>query len=711
MKLNAILVPVVAIGTLAACNNAGNDNNTANLKDVNNPFFTKSTLQYQAPEFDKIKTEHFKPAFDSGMVQQNAELEKIVANTEAPTFANTILPLETSGEILKRAQLVFFNFTSANTNDDIQKLEEEYAPKFSAHNDGIYLNDKLFQRVKAIYNSRDSIKDAEDKKLVEFYFENFEMAGANLSDADKDKLKKLNEQEAGLIANYTSKLLAARKDAAVIFDKAEELDGLNAEELKAAQSDAEAAGQKGKYLIALQNYTQHPLLQNLKNRATREKIFKASWTRAERGDKNDTRAIIEQLAKLRLQKAKLLGKPNFAAWTLQDQMAKNPEAAKNLLKQMATPAVAKAKAEAAELQKLIDAEGGNFKLEPWDWNFYAEKLRKAKYDLDEAEMKPYFEVTTVLEKGVFYAAEKLYGVTFKKRTDIPVYHPDVVAYEVFDRDGKSIAIYYLDFYTRDNKSGGAWMSNYVDQSHLLKQQPVITNVYNYQKPAPGSPSLISFDDVETMFHEFGHSIHGLFANQKYVSLSGTAVPRDFVEFPSQINEHWALEPSVLKNYAIHYQTKQPIPQSLLDKMKNAAGFNQGYMATELTAAAALDMAWHTITDESQVKDALSFEENALSELGLLVKEVPTRYHSPYFLHIWGNGYSAAYYAYIWSEVLDQDAYQWFVNNGGMTRENGDRFREFILSIGNTQNLNEAFKKFTGHTADIKPLLRSKGFIQ
>ena len=709
MKLNAILVPVVAIGTLAACNNAGNDKNTANIKDVNNPFFTKSSLQYQAPEFDKIKTDHFKPAFDSGMVQQNAELEKIVANSEAPTFENTILPLETSGEILKRAQLVFFNFTSANTSDEIQKLEEEYAPKFSAHNDGIYLNDKLFQRVKAIYNSRDSIKDAEDKKLVEFYFENFEMAGANLSDADKDKLKKLNEQEAGLIASYTSKLLAARKDAAVVFDKAEELDGLNAEELKAAQSDAEAAGQKGKYLIALQNYTQHPLLQNLKNRATREKIFKASWTRAEKGDKNDTRSLIEQLAKLRLQKAKLLGKPNFAAWTLQDQMAKNPEAAKNLLKQMAKPAVAKAKAEAAELQKLIDAEGGNFKLEPWDWNYYAEKLRKAKYDLDESEMKPYFEVTTVLEKGVFYAAEKLYGVTFKKRTDIPVYHPDVVAYEVFDRDGKSIAIYYLDFYTRDNKSGGAWMSNYVNQSHLLKQQPVITNVYNYQKPAAGSPSLISFDDVETMFHEFGHSIHGLFANQKYVSLSGTEVPRDFVEFPSQINEHWALEPSVLKNYALHYQTKQPIPQVLLDKMKNAAGFNQGYMATELTAAAALDMAWHTITDESQIKDALSFEENALSELGLLVKEVPTRYHSPYFLHIWGNGYSAAYYAYIWSEVLDQDAYQWFVNNGGMTRENGDRFREFILSIGNTQDLNEAFKKFTGHSADIKPLLRSKGF--
>lgn len=711
MKSNYIIVSLAAAAGFTACSDAGDSKNTANYKDVNNPFFKESTLQYKAPEFDKIKTEHFKPAFDTGMVQQNAEIDKIVNNTEAPTFENTVVPLEMSGEILKRAQIVFFNFTSANKDKELIALEEEYAPKFSAHNDNISLNDKLFARIKTVYDNRASIQDPEDKKLVENYFEKFEMAGANLNAEDKAKLKKLNEEEAGLSAKFSNQLLAATKGGAVLFDDVAALEGLSAEEIDAAKSDAEAAGQKGKYLITLLNTTQQPVLQSLKNRASREKIYKASWTRAEKGDANDTRGTIEQLAKLRLQKAKLLGQANYAGWKLQDQMAKNPSAAKAMLKQIATPAVAMAKNEAAELQKLIDSENGGFKLEPWDWTYYSEKLRKAKYDLDEAQIKPYFEITTVLEKGVFFAAEKLYGVTFVKRTDLPVYHPDVVAYEVFDKDKKSMAIYYLDFYARDNKIGGAWMSNYVEQSTLLNQKPVIVNVYNYQKPAKGRPSLISFDDVETMFHEFGHSIHGLVAKQKYTSLSGTNVPRDFVEFPSQINEHWALEPSVLKNYAIHFETKQVIPQDLLDKMDKAAGFNQGYAVTELAAAAALDMAWHSISDESQIGDALNFEQKALTEVGLLVNEVPPRYHSPYFNHIWGGGYSAGYYAYIWSEILDQDAYQWFKDNGGMKRENGDRFRDYILSIGNTKDLNQAFKDFTGHAADIKPLLRSKGFIQ
>lgn len=711
MKNSHIIVALAAAAGMSACSDAGDTKNTANYKDVNNPFFKKSTLQYQAPEFDKIRSEHFKPAFDTGMAQQNAEVDKIIKNTEAATFENTIVPLETSGEILKRAQIVFFNFTSANKDDELVRLEEEYAPKFSAHSDNIFLNDRLFARVKTVYDGRAALQDAEDRKLVELYFEKFEMAGANLAAEDKDKLKKLNEEEAGLSAKFSNQLLAATKGGSVLFDDVAALEGMSAEEIEAAKSDAEAAGQKGKYLVTLLNTTQQPVLQSIRNRATREKIYKASWSRAEKGDGNDTRATIEQMAKLRLQKAKLLGKPNYAAWKLQDQMAKDPSAAKAMLQQIAAPAVAMARNEAVELQKLIDAEGGGFKLEPWDWSYYAEKLRKAKYDLDEAQIKPYFEITTVLEKGVFFAAEKLYGVTFKKREDLPVYHKDVVAYEVFDKDGSSMAIYYLDFYARDNKIGGAWMSNYVEQSTLLDQKPVIVNVYNYQKPAAGRPSLISFDDVETMFHEFGHSIHGLVAGQKYTSLSGTNVPRDFVEFPSQINEHWALEPSVLKNYAIHFETKQPIPQELLDKMDKAAGFNQGYAVTELAAAAALDMAWHSITDESQIGDALSFEEKALKEVGLLVKEVPPRYHSPYFNHIWGGGYSAGYYAYIWSEILDQDAYQWFKDNGGMTRENGDRFREYILSIGNTKDLNQAFKDLTGRAADIKPLLRSKGFIQ
>lgn len=489
------------------------------------------------------------------------------------------------------------------------------------------------------------------------------------------------------------------------------MDGLSADEIAAAASDAKEAGHPGKYLLALQNTTQQPLLQNLKNRGTREKLFKASWTRAEKGDANDTRSTIEKLVRLRLQKAKLMGKKDFAEWKLQDQMAPNPEAALDLMKQLAKPAVEQAKKEQAEIQALIKSQGGNFNVEPWDWNFYAEQVRKAKFDLDENEIKPYFEVNTVLEKGVFYAAEKFFGLTFKKRTDLPVYHPDVVTYEVFDQAGKSIALYYLDFYTRPSKSGGAWMNNYVEQSHLMGTKPVITNVYNYQKPAPGKPSLISFDDVTTLFHEFGHSIHGMSANQKYASLSGTSVPRDFVEFPSQINEHFALVPEVIKNYAVHYETKQPIPQALIDKIKKASTFNQGYMTTELVSAAMTDMMWHTVTDESQFKPVLDFEKQALASNGFTLSAVPPRYHSPYFAHVFGGGYSAGYYAYIWAETLDADAWEWIQANGGMTRENGDRYRKYILSVGNSEDLNEAYRKFTGRNPDIKPLLRNRGFIK
>lgn len=463
--------------------------------------------------------------------------------------------------------------------------------------------------------------------------------------------------------------------------------------------------------MALQNTTQQPLLQNLKNRSTREKLFKASWIRAEKNDKNDTREIIEKSAKLRLKKAQLLGKKSFAEWKLQDQMAQTPEKAMDLLSKLATPAVAKAKEELVEIQKLVDAQKGGFTVEPWDWNFYAEQVRKAKYDLDESEIKPYFEVQTVLENGVFFAAEKFYGITFKKRTDLPVYHPDVVTYEVFDRDGKSMALYYLDFYTRSNKSGGAWMNNFVEQSHLLGQKPVIVNVFNYQKPAPGKPSLISYDDVSTMFHEFGHTLHGLFANQKYPSISGTNTPRDFVEFPSQINEFFALEPSVLKNYALHYQTKEPMPQSLVDKIKKASSFNQGYASTELVSAATLDMNWHSVTNENQLKPVLEFEKEVLKKYGFTLPQVPPRYHSPYFAHIWGGGYSAGYYAYMWSDMLNSAAWDWIEKNGGMTRKNGDKFRATILSVGNSKDLNQAFRDFTGKDPDIQPLLIDKGFAK
>ncbi|PRA97692.1 dipeptidyl carboxypeptidase II [Chryseobacterium sp. MYb7] len=673
-----------------------------------NPFMKKSKLQYEAPEFDKIKNEHFKPAFEYGLKQHEAEIIKIANNPAAPTFENTIVALEKSGEVLRRAQIVFSNLTSANTNPTLQALDEEYAPIFAAHSDKLYLNENLYKRIQSI---KEDGLDSESKRLVQYYKQNFEIAGANLSAADKEKLKQLNQELASLSTQYSNKLLEARKQGGVFFSDAKELDGLSADEIAAAASDAKTAGQPGKYLLALQNTTQQPLLQNLKNRATREKLFKASWTRAEKGDANDTRSTIEQLAKLRLKKAQILGKKNFAEWKLQDQMAKTPEAATKLMNQIATPAVETAGREAKDIQDLIDQQKGGFKVEPWDWNFYAEQVRKAKFDLDESQIKPYFEITTVLEKGVFFAAEKFYGLTFKKRTDLPVYHPDVVTYEVFDHDGKSIAIYYLDFYTRDSKNGGAWMSNFVEQSYLLGTKPVIVNCYNYQKPAPGKPSLISYDDVSTIFHEFGHSIHGMFASQKYPSLSGTNVPRDFVEFPSQINEHWALDPVVLKNYAVHYETKQPIPQALVDKIKKASTFNQGYMTTELVSAAELDMDWHTVSNDSQFIPVLDFEKQSLASHGFNLATVPPRYHTPYFAHIWGGGYSAGYYAYLWSETLDNDAWEWISKNGGLTRENGDRFRKYILSVGNSVDLNQAFRDFTGHDPDIKPLLRNRGFIK
>ena len=705
--LSALGFGITSCSTMKNTETSATESVAVSPEMASNPFMTKSKLQYQAPEFDKIKNEHFKPAFDYGMKVQLAEIKKIAENKDAPTFDNTVLALENSGEVLKRAQIVFFNLTGSNTNPTLQQIDEEFAPKFAAQEDQIFLNDKLYQRFKAVDTSK---LDAESKRLTEYYLQKFEIAGADLSATQKEQVKKVNAELATLATQFSNKLLDARKNGGVLITDVKELDGLSADEIAAAAADAKTAGKTG-YLLTLLNTTQQPLLQNLKNRATREKLFKASWYRAEKGNNDDTRNILERQAKLRMDKAHLLGKKSFAEWKLQDQMAKTPENAMNLLAQLATPAVETAKRERDEIQALIDKQNGGFNLEPWDWNFYAEQVRKEKYDLDENQIKPYFEVRTVLEKGVFFAAEKFYGITFKVRNDLPVYHPDVTAYEVFDRDGKSLAIYYLDFYTRDNKNGGAWMSNFVEQSHLNGTKPVIVNVFNFQKPAEGKPSLISYDDVSTMFHEFGHTLHGLFANQKYTSISGTNTPRDFVEFPSQINEFFALEPAVLKNYAIHYQTKQPMPQSLVDKIKKAATFNQGYATTELVSAATLDMNWHSVTDASQFKPTLEFEKNVLNKYGFTLSEVPPRYHTPYFAHIWGGGYSAGYYAYMWSDVLNAAAWDWISNNGGMTRANGDRFRQYILSVGNSVDLNKAFKDFTGKDPDIKPLLKNKGFIK
>ncbi len=672
---------------------------------VSNPLLQKSSLQYQAPAFHLIKDEHFKPAFEYALKKHDTEIEKIATNNNKPTFENTVLAIETSGEDLNRAMLVFSNLTGSNTNPTLQAIEEEYAPIFSAHNDKLYLNSTIYQRIKSIDQSK---LKGEDKRLTEYYLQQFEIAGANLADDIKEKVKKINEEMATLSTQYSSKLLISRKNATVYFDSEAQLEGLSKEEIAAAQEKANKEGKTGKYAIGIINTTQQPVLQTMKNRASREKVFKASWTRAEKNDEGDTRALLEQLAKLRLQKAQLLGKKSFAEWKIQDQMAQTPEAAMNLLAKIATPAVEQAKIEAAVIQKLINEQKGGFTVEPWDWDFYAEQVRKAKYNLEESEVRPYFEVNTVLEKGVFFAAKQMYGITFKVRKDLPLYHPDVVAYEVFDQDGKSMAIYYLDFYTRDNKNGGAWMSNFVNQSHYLKQKPVIVNVFNFAKPANGNPSLISFDDVTTMFHEFGHTLHGLFANQNYVSLSGTNVPRDYVEFPSQINEHAALDPLVLKNYALHYKTKEVIPQTLINKIKKAETFNTGYTVTELLAAATLDMAWHMVEKETDFKPALEFEKEALEKYGLLVKEVPTRYHTPYFAHIWGGGYSAGYYAYTWSKTLDYNVNDWLKAHGGMTRENCDRFRKYILSVGNSVDLNKAFVEMIGQEMSIEPYLINAG---
>jgi len=547
--------------------------------------------------------------------------------------------------------------------------------------------------------------------LVEYYYQKFVLSGANLSDNAKDSMKDLNKEEASLSAKYTNQLLAAAKSGALIVSNKEELAGLSDGELDAAAMAAKNSKQDGKWMIPLQNTTQQPALQSLTVRATRQKLFEASWNRAEKGDSNDTRATILRIAAIRAQKAKLLGFPNYAAWRLMDQMAKTPENVEKFFDQLVPAATAKAKLEAADIQKVIDEQKGGFQLQPYDWNFYSEQVRKAKYDLDENEIKPYFVLDSVLKNGVFYAANQLYGLTFKERKDIPVYNKDVRVFEVFDKDGSSMALFYCDYFKRENKNGGAWMDNMVGQSKLLGTKAVVYNICNFTKPADGQPALISFSDVTTMFHEFGHGLHGMFADQQFLSLSGTATARDFVEFPSQFNEHWASDPQVFKNYAKHYKTGELMPQALVDKIKKAATFNQGYALTEILAAADLDMQWHDISAGANVQDVDKFETEALQKTHLDLPQVPTRYRSTYFLHIWSNGYSAGYYAYLWTEMLDDDAFSWFKEHGGLTRENGQRFRDMILSRGNTIDLATMFRNFRGRDPEIGPMLENRGLAE
>jgi peptidyl-dipeptidase Dcp len=673
-----------------------------------NPFYNSSKLPFQAPPFDKIKDEDYQPALEAGMAEQLKEVEAIANDPAQPTFENSIVALEKSGQLFTRVYNVFSSVTQANSDPKLLEVRSAIAPKYAAQKDAIYLNAKLFQRVATLYKQRDTLKlDPESQRLLTYYYDKFVHAGANLSEEDKTKLKKLNEELAALADTFSNKLLAATKESAFVTQDKTALTGLSDAEVAAAAEAAKGRNLSG-YVIPLKNTTMQPDFVSLTNRATRQTIFENSWDRAERGGANDTRDTIAKLAQLRAQKAQLLGFPNYASWKLEDQMARTPDAALRFMNALVPPATARASAEAKDIQALIDQQKGGFQLQPWDWDFYSEQVRKAKYDIDEEQVKPYFEINNVLENGVFYAANQLYGLTFKERKDIPTYTADMRVFEVFNDDGSTLALFYTDYFKRDNKEGGAWMGGFVDQSTLLGTKPVVFNVCNFAKPVPGEPALVTSDDVTTMFHEFGHALHGMFSNTKYRSLSGTTEANDFAEFPSQFNEHWATYPSVFQHFARHYKTAAPMPVELLDKIKKAHTFNAGYDITHVVAAAELDMQWHTLPPSAPLQQPDTFEKAALEKLKLWIPYVPPRYRSSYFRHIWSDDYSAGYYAYLWTMMLDDDAYQWFVDNGGLTRANGDRFRKMVLSQGSTQDLETLYENWRGGKPTIGPMLKYRG---
>lgn len=647
---------------------------------VNNPFFEISLLPYQAPRFDAINDSHYRPAFDEAMRLKRADIDAIIAQRAAPDFDNTVLALEKSGAMLSRVSSVFFAMTSAHTNDYLQALDEQFSTELAGLANDIWLNDTLFARVEAVWQDREAL-DAESRRLTEETYQHFVLAGARLNADEKAELKSLNTEAATLTSQFNQRLLAANKAGGLVVDDVHQLDGLSAEEMAAAAHAAAEKGLKERWLIPLLNTTQQPALAALALRETRKKLFSAGWERTQKGDENDTRELIRRLTALRARQAQLLGFDNYASWSIADQMAKTPEAALEFMRGIVPAARGRAALEQADIQKVIDDEQGGFTVQAWDWAFYAERVRSAKYALDESQIKPYFALNTVLEDGVFWTATQLFGIRFVERFDIPVYHPDVRVWEIFDHTGEGMALFYGDFFARDSKAGGAWMGNFVEQSYEFAARPVIYNVCNYQKPANGQTALISWDDVITLFHEFGHTLHGLFASQRYATLSGTNTPRDFVEFPSQINEHWASHPQVFAHFARHYQTGEPMPDALREKMLNATQFNKGYDMTELLSAALLDMNWHGI--QEPVEDVEAFEAAALKKEGVDLPAVPPRYRSSYFAHIFGGGYAAGYYAYLWTQMLADDGYQWFVEQGGLTRENGQAFREAILSRGNS----------------------------
>jgi peptidyl-dipeptidase Dcp len=686
---------------------------------ANNPLMNESALPYHYPAFDKIKDEHFTPAMEAGMREQLKEIEPIANNAEKPTFENTIVGLERTGRLLDRAERTFDNLNSCNTNPTLQKIDKEMAPKLSAHRDAIHLNGKLFARVQELYDNRDKFAaanpsggglglDPESAYLLGRYYKDFVRAGAKLSDSDKEKLKKINAELATLQTDFEQTVLKERNASSVVVEKKEELAGLTDDQMKSVINAAKTEHKEGKFVIQLQNTTGQPLLGSLQDRHLRERLMQASLARNSHGGDFDTRNIVLRTAQLRAEKAKLLGYDNWAAYQLEDQTAHSVPTVNKLLADLAPAAVANAKREAAEQQKIADQEKRGFQIAACDWDFYSEKVRKAKYNFDESEVRPYYELNHVIVDGVFFAANKEYGLTFKERHDLPVYQPDVRVWEVFDRDGKPLAIFIGDYYARASKRGGAWMNAYVQQSDLFGTRPVVANHLNIPKPPPGEPTLLTHDEVRTAFHEFGHALHGMFSAVKYPRFSGTSVPRDFVEYPSQVNEMWANWPEVLKNYAKHYKTGEPLPQALLDKLIAAEKFNQGYKTTEYLSASLLDQAWHQLNPPDVPKDVVGFEAEALHKAGVDFPPVPPRYRSFYFSHAFAGGYSAGYYSYLWSEVLDADTVEWFKEHGGLKRENGDRFRAMLLSRGGSADALGLFKNFVGRDPYIEPLLKRRG---
>ncbi|KGJ77137.1 dipeptidyl carboxypeptidase II [Cryobacterium roopkundense] len=679
------------------------------MVETANPFVTASTLPYQLPPFAAIREEHYRPAFELGFTEQLAEIAAITTTTDAATFENTIVPLERSGRILDRVAAVFFTKSSSDSNDFTNAVEEELAPLLAAHADSIRLDPALYARIAVLHEARASLGlDAEAVYLIERYFAEFTLAGAGLSDADKATLREYNKRLSTLTTRFEKNLLADTNELAVVVDTLDELDGLASGEISAAAAAATERGVDGKYLITLVLPTSHPYLADLTNRSVRERLLAASRARGIRGGDNDNRSLVIEITHLRAVRARLLGFASHAAYVTSDETAKTPDAVADMLGRLAPAAARNARVEQADLQAYVASTGANFELEAWDWAFYTEKVRQEKFAVDKAAMRPYFELETVLHQGVFFAAEKLYGVTFEERPDLAGWHPESRVFEGTNADGSPVGLYVGDFYTRDSKRGGAWMNPLISQSTLLGTPTVVCNNLNVAKPAAGEATLLSFDQVVTLFHEFGHALHGLFAQVTYPKFAGTNVYRDFVEFPSQVNEMWMLWPKVLANFARHFETGDAMPQVLVDRIQSSATFNEGFSTSEYLAAALLDQAWHRIDADTVVTDVAQFEAAALAEVGLDNPAVPTRYASTYFAHTFSGGYDAGYYSYIWSEVLDADTVEWFQENGGLTRANGDRFRSRLLGVGGSKDPLEAYSDWRGRSASIQPLLDRRG---